>query len=212
MPIAARAREVLLLQGQLAQLAMQVPTPPEHAADRHVLGYQEMGLSFHHAQSIASHLERHGPDLAASAFALARPMFETLQRGWWFAACATDEQAAAFIADDQFPFRQMIPVARAIDATEPFLGTGFFTRIVENEWNVYHSFAHGGMFALDAYGNRPRLNPEYDPEKIMAVLDNAQRMSGVAALGMAWIGLIYDHEGTTPIYQAIHNLGPRLGQ
>lgn len=212
MPIAERARQVLLLQGQLGQLAMQVPPPPEHAADRHVLGYQEMGLSFHHATSIASHLEHHGPDLAASAYALARPMLETLQRGWWFATCATDDQAAAFIAYDQFPGPGLAATGRAIDAVPPFAGTAFFTGLNQDEWNTYHSFTHGGLYALDAYANRPNLVPDYDPGKLLALLDNAQRMSGVAAIGMAWIGLIYEPERTAPLYRAIHDLGPRLGQ
>lgn len=211
MPVQQRAREVLLLQGQLAELAKQVPQPPEHAADRHVLGYQEMGLAFHHSVSIASHIERHGPDLAASAFALARPMLETLQRGWWFATCATDEQAATFIANDEFPFRQAVAVGCAIDAVPPFTGTGYFTRLNQDEWNTYHSFTHGGLFALDAYANRPNLVPDYDPTKILSLLDNAQRMSGMAAFGMAWIGLIYESERTAPICEAIKALGPRLG-
>lgn len=212
MPITARAREVLLLQGQLGQLAMQVPPPPETAADRHLLGYQEMGLSFHHACSIASHLERHGTDFAASAYALARPMLETLQRGWWFATCATDQQAAAFIANDQFPGPGLAAVGRAIDAAHPFDGYGFFGGLDQDEWNAYHSFTHGGLRALDAYANRPHLVPDYEADKILLLLDNVQRMSGVAAMGMAWIGQIYDPERTEPIYRAIHALGPRLGQ
>lgn len=39
MAIKERAREVLLLQAQLGQLAMQVPPPPETADDKHLLGY-----------------------------------------------------------------------------------------------------------------------------------------------------------------------------
>jgi len=212
MPITERARQVLLLQGQLGELAMQVPPPPEDAADRHILGYQEMGLSFHHATSIASHLERHGPDFAASAFALARPMLETLQRGWWFAAVATDEQAEAFIATDDFPGPGVAAIGRAIDAAPPFAGTPFFSRLDQAEWNTYHSFTHGGLFALDAYANRPHLVPDYDPDKLLVLLDNAQRMSGMAAWGMAWIGKIYAPEQTEPVYRAIQALGPRLGQ
>lgn len=212
MAITERARAVLVLQTQLGQLAMQVPPPPEHAADRHVLGYQEMGLSFHHAASIASHLERHGSDFAASAFALARPMLETLQRGWWFATCATDEQAATFIATDNFPGPGVAAVGRAIDAAPPFNGFGFFSGLNQDEWNAYHSFTHGGLHALDAYANRPHLVPDYDAGKILSLLDNVQRMSGVAAMGIAWIGQIYDPERAGPLCRAIHDLGPRLGQ
>ena len=212
MPIVKRARQVLQLQGELGELAMKVPPPPAEAADRHLLGYQEMGLSFHHASSIASHLERHGPDLAASAFALARPMLETLQRGWWFATCANDEQAATFIATDDFPGPGVAAVGRAIDAVPPFADHPYFTHLDQDEWKTYHSFTHGGLYALDAYANRPHLVPDYDPGKLLALLDNAQRMSGMAALGMAWIGKIYAPERTEPVYRAIHALGPRLAQ
>lgn len=191
---------------------MRVPPPPETAADRHLLGYQEMGLSFHHATSIASHLERHGPNLAASAFALARPMLETLQRGWWFATCATDTQAASFIATDQFPGPGLAAIGAAIDVAHPFDGTPFFSRLDQNEWNTYHSFTHGGLHALDAYANRPHLTPDYDPTGLLALLDNAQRMSGLAALGMAWIGKIYDPGRAEPLYRAIHRLGPQLAR
>jgi len=212
MAISERARQVLLLQAQLGELAMEVPPPPEAAATRHILGYQEMGLSFHHACSIASHLERHGTDLAASAFALARPMLETLQRGWWFAAVATDEQAASFIATDNFPGPGAAAIGQAIDAAPPFAGTPFFSHLDQAEWNTYHSFTHGGLFALDAYANRPHLVPDYDPQKLLRLLNNAQLLSGVAAQGMAWIGKIYAPERTEPLYRAIRALGPRLGQ
>ena len=103
-------------------------------------------------------------------------------------------------------------MGRAIDAVPPFAGTAFFTGLDQVEWTAYHSFTHGGLFALDAYANRPHLVPDYDPDKLLALLDNAQRMSGVAALGMAWIGRIYAPERTEPVYRAIHALGPRLGQ
>lgn len=211
MSITHRAQQVLDVQIHLAHLAMQIPSPPENAEDRHVLGYQEMGLSFHHAMSIASHVQRHGHELAASAFALARPMLETLQRGWWFTLCATDDQIARFIAEDRFPIRTALEVAAAIDAADPFAGTGYFTGLSQEEWNVYNSFTHGGMFALDAYGNRPGVHPGYDPERIAALLDNAQRFSGVAAMGMAWIGRIYDPVRSEPIYRSILAAGPLLG-
>lgn len=191
---------------------MQVPPPPEQAADRHHLAYQEMGLAFHHACSIASHLERHGDDLAASAYALARPMLETLQRGWWFATCATDDQAASFIDTDQFPGPRVAAIGRAIDARPPFEGTAFFSGLDQAEWNAYHSFTHGGLYALDAYANRPNLIPDYDSTKLLVLLDNTQRMSGIAAFGIAWIGMGYDSERTAPVFQAITELGPRFGQ
>lgn len=210
--IVERAVQVQALQVQVANLAMQVPTPPDHALDSHHIGYQEFGLSFHHALALTSLVKIHGNELAASAFALARPMLETLQRGWWFTTCATEAQARAFIEGDAFPIRQVTDVGRAVDALAPFDGTGYFTSLNQAEWNAYHSFTHGGLMALDAYGNRPNLRPDYAPDRILALLDNAQRMSGMAALGMAWIGLMYEPELTKPIYDAINELGPEIGR
>lgn len=211
-PIVARAAQVQTLQVRLAELSMLIPLPPEQAPDRHHLGYQEFGLSFQHALAIAALVKNHGTELTASAFALARPMLETLQRGWWFTTCASDAQAQAFIESDTFPIRQLVEVGRAVDAVQPFVGTGYFTQLNQAEWNTFHSFTHGGIFALDAYGNRPNLRPDYDPEKILAVLDNAQRMCGMAALGMAWIGRIYEPDRTAPLYEAVLALGPQIGQ
>ncbi|MBT2768585.1 hypothetical protein J7J08_13145 [Stenotrophomonas sp. ISL-67] len=210
--IVERAVQVQALQVQLANLAMQVPTPPDNALDSHHIGYQEFGLSFHHALALTSLVKIHDSELAASAFALARPMLETLQRGWWFTTCATEAQTQAFIENDAFPIRQVTDVGLAVDALAPFTGTGYFTRLNQAEWNVYHSFTHGGLMALDAYGNRPNLSPDYAPDGILALLDNAQRMSAMAALGMAWIGLIYQPGLTRPIYDAINELGPEIGQ
>ena len=121
-------------------------------------------------------------------------------------------QFGTIIEGDAFPIRQVTDVGRAVDALAPFDGTGYFTSLNQAEWNAYHSFTHGGLMALDAYGNRPNLRPDYAPDRILALLDNAQRMSGMAALGMAWIGLMYEPELTKPIYDAINELGPEIGR
>jgi len=208
--ITIRARQVQAIQARLAGWAMGVPMPPNHAPDRHHIGYQEFGLSFHHSASIASHLERHGPDLAASAFALVRPMYETLQRGWWFTLCATDAQAAIFVNNDQFRGGSLVQVATAIEEHPPFAGTGFFSGFAQKEWGLYHSFTHGGRAALEVYGHRPNLDPNFDPATIIAVLDNVSRMSAVATMGMCWVSRIYDAARADPIYQEVLALAPYL--
>lgn len=211
-PIIARALEVEALQVRLAELSMQLPMPPEEAPDRHHLGYQEFGLSFHHALSVVSLLKGHDTELAASAFALVRPMYETLQRGWWFTLCASDEQAARMVDDDVFVGGSLTAVAAAIDARPPFLGTGFFSGHAQEDWNLYHSFTHGGRAALAMYGNRPHLNPDFDLEVILTLLDNAASMSAVAAMGMCWACGVFNPEAVDPIYLQVLAMGPELGQ
>lgn len=210
-PIFARADEVQALQAHLAELSMQLPMPPEEAPDRHHLGYQEFGLSFHHALSIVLLLKSHDTELAASAFALVRPMYETLQRGWWFTLCASDAQAARMVDDDVFVGGSLTQVAAAIDTRPPFLGTAFFSRHAQEDWNLFHSFTHGGRAALAMYGNRPNLNPDFDIEVIFSLLDNAARMSAVAAMGMCFACSPYDAARVEPIYAQVLATGPELG-
>lgn len=210
-PIQDRADQVIAIQGRLAELAMRVPTPPETAPDRHAIGYQEFGLSFHHAMSIVSLVKNHGTELSASAFALMRPMFETLLRGWWFTLCATDAQAARFVNDDDFVGGSLAQVAAAIDCHPPFQGTDFFSRFVQADIALYHSFTHGGRAALTVYGHRPNLDPNFSPGTVITVLDNAARSAAVAALGMCSVCREYDPGEVDPIYQQVLAIGPELG-
>jgi len=209
--ILLRAHQVQALQTRFADWAMQVPMPPDVAPDRHHIGYQEFGLSFHHSLSIVSLLKQHGPELAASAFALVRPLYETLQRGWWFTLCATNSQAERFVNDDQFVGGSLVQVAAAIDARPPFAGTGFFSRFAQEEWNLYHSFTHGGRAALAMYGHRPNLDPDFDTDVLLTLLDNVNRMAAVATMGMCWVCGIYDRQRVDPIYQQVLAVAPELG-
>lgn len=190
---------------------MQVPMPPETAPDRHHIGYQEFGLSFHHAMSIVSLVRNHGTELSASAFALMRPMYETLQRGWWFTLCATDADAATFVSEDKFVVRKLVDVAAAIEAHPPFQKGGFFTHLDQKEWDLYHSFTHGGLRALAVYGHRPNLDPDFNPDTIMLILSSAARMSAVAAMGMCWVCREYDRKRVDPIYEQVLVMGAEFG-
>lgn len=210
-PIRGRAEHVENLQMQLAELAMQVPMPPDAAPDRHHIGYQEFGLAFHHAQSIVSLVKHHGADMSASAFALMRPMYETLQRGWWFTLCATDAQTVRFVDEDVFVGGNLVQVTAAIEAHPPLQNSGFFSGLVQAEWNLYHSFTHGGLAALAVYGHRPNLTPHFSPDMIMSVLDNAARMSAMAALGMCWVCGLHNAAQANPIFHQVLAIGPELG-
>lgn len=210
-PILQRAEEVLALQLRMADIAKQVPMPPEHAPDRHHIGYQEFGLSFQHALSIVTLTSKPDLNLIPSAFALVRPMYETLQRGWWFALCATDQQASQLVENDKFQGGNLTDVAAAIDARPPFVGTDFFSRFSQDEWNLYHSFTHGGRAALAMYGHRQTLEADFDPSVVLTMLDNAARMSAMATFGMCHVCGVYAPNEARPLCQELVNMGPELG-
>lgn len=209
-PLSIQATHALEIQSRLAELATRIPMPPDAAPDRHLVGYQLFGVSVEHSMSIASHVQRHGAAFAASAFALARPMLETLQRGWWFTLCADDAQTRAFLEEDTFPYRRPMVVAEAIDAHPPFRDSRFFSTLSEEEWSLYHSFTHGGSAALAVYGNRPHLVPDYDPDLIPALLSNAVRMAALAVMGMCWVCGPYDADAVNPLYEQLLAMGPEL--
>lgn len=209
--IAVRAQQVLAFQNEAAALARQTAMPPEGAPDRDHVAYQLFGLAFHHAVSIASHLSQHGPELAASAFALVRPLHETLMRGWWFANCATEVQTARFVERDKLPRDlTLADMAQAIDALPPFQGTAFFTGLTSDEWKLLHSFTHGGLGALAVYAHRPNLDPDFDPDRILVVLDNAARSASMATFGMCWVSLRHAPEATEPLLQQLLAMRPDL--
>lgn len=209
-PLSTQSTHALAIQSRLAELAMGIPMPPDAAPDRHQVGYQLFGVSFEHSVSITSHVQRHGSAYAASAFALARPMLETLQRGWWFTLCADDAQTQTFLEEDKFPFFKAKVVAEAIDKHSPFRDSRFFSTLSQDEWSLYHSFTHGGRAALAVYGNRPHLAPDYDPDLIPALLSNAIRMAALAVMGMCWVCGPYDKDAVNPLYEQLLAMGPEL--
>lgn len=208
--LSIQATHALEIQTRLAELARRIPMPPDEAPDRHLVGYQLFGVSVEHSMSIASHVQRHGAAFAASAFALARPMLETLQRGWWFTHCADDAQTQAFLEEDSFPLRQVRRVGEAIDEHPPFRDSRFFSTLSQEEWDLYHSFTHGGRMALAVYGNRPHLAPDYDPDLVPVLLTNTIRMAALAVMGMCWVCGPYDADAVNPLYEQLLAMGPEL--
>ncbi len=209
--ILEHASKVFDLQLRVADIARRIPIPPPAAPDRHHIGYQELGLSFQHALSVVALTSTSDLNLVPSAFALVRPMYETLQRGWWFVLCATDDHASQLLDEDKFHAGQLTKIAADIDAQPPFVGTEFFSRLSQDEWNLYHSFTHGGRAALAMYGHRPALGAEFDPAVVLTMLDNAGRMSAIAAFGMCHVCGAYSPDEVRPLCQELVAMGPELG-
>lgn len=200
MTIQDQATEIHAFQAQVADIAMALPMLPATAPDRHELAWQFFGLAYHHAVSIVSNFRTHGADLAASPFALSRSLYEAIIRGWWFSLCATDEQAAYFMANDDIP--RGVRMSVEIDGQPPFTRP-YFSDLIRTDWPIYHSFNHGGMHALRVYAHRPTIDPAFDPQEIQQVLDNTKRMSMLAVFGMCWLVKDYFPAEVEPHYQAL---------
>ena len=101
---------------------------------------------------LATMIEHHGAMLllirngrVGSAFALARSIVESMYRGMWINACATEKEIHRFKADDRFPV-SMLGTAKAID--DAYRAHRFFEDLLKRGWAALCSYTHSGMLQL----------------------------------------------------------------
>ena len=98
-----------------------------------------------------------------SAFALARSIVESMYRGMWINACASNEQIQQFEGDDKFPVN-MPDMAKAID--EAYRANGFFEDLRKRGWAALCSYTHSGMLQLGRRFREHKVQPNYDEREI----------------------------------------------
>lgn len=201
--LAHHARRVRDLVANVFEIARSAQMPPDNARLQELVAYQLFGVAAHHSVAIVTLILENGPDMAASAFALHRPLFEVLQRAWWFATCATDEQTERFTKNDEFPLRNIADVGIALDRKPPFVGQPFFTVYGSADWKIQNSFTHGGMYALGAYSNRMDPPEEFDSEPLTTLLSNTARLACLAAMGVCWTIARTSPDVAGPLYNAV---------
>ncbi|HET9183497.1 MAG TPA: hypothetical protein VFP59_15280 [Candidatus Angelobacter sp.] len=126
-----------------------------------VIGFITQMIEHHEAMLLLVRNEKVG-----SAFALARSVFESMYRGLWINACATNEQIAAFEQDDELPVN-MTQMARAID--ELHQAQGFFTDLKNRGWAGLCSYTHTGLLQLGRRFTDDNVGPSYRDGEIFEV-------------------------------------------
>ena len=108
-----------------------------------------------------------------SAFALFRPLLESVTRGEWLYLCANDLEHEAFTRD-ALRFKSLPQLAAEVD-TKSGLGS-WLTKYTQSYTHLC-DFTHGGLLAV---GNRltaeGSIEPNYKESRIMLLLDNSARM------------------------------------
>jgi hypothetical protein len=128
------------------------------------------------AGSIAQALEHHQAiallidgQLTGSAFALVRPLVETVVRAHWINAVASDEQVKRARDDDKYAFPSMknmsAEVGRAYDADELFQG-------MTAEWDAMCSYTHSGARQIAYRFTGTNVKPSYKEEAKVQVLNH----------------------------------------
>ena len=118
-----------------------------------------------HHQAIALLIDR---QLTGSAFALVRPLVETVVRAHWINAVASDEQVKRARDDDKYVFPSMkdmsAAVGRAYDADELFQG-------MTAEWEAMCSYTHSGARQIGRRFTGTQVKANYKPAAIVQVLN-----------------------------------------
>jgi hypothetical protein len=104
-----------------------------------------------------------GNGLVGSSFSLARSIVESMYRGLWISACATQQQIQSFDTDDKFPV-SMPDMTKAIDAA--YNAHGFFENLKNRGWAPLCSYAHSGMLQLGRRFTGNKVVPNYDESEI----------------------------------------------
>jgi hypothetical protein len=134
---------------------------PDNSRTVVVIGFLATMIEHHRSMLL---LIRNGR--VGSAFALARCIVESMNRGMWINVCANDAQIQSFETDDRFPVN-MPDMARAID--EAYRANEFFENLRTRAWAALCSYAHSGMLQLGRRFREQRVEPNYKDEEIYEV-------------------------------------------
>jgi len=109
------------------------------SSDRNILSGSLFDVALDHAKAIVTLLEN---NIYASAYALARPLFESFVRAAWIQHCASDSEITLIIKKDEFrlSFGKMLD---AVENEREWPNT--LTELKKSVWNSMHSYTHGGL-------------------------------------------------------------------
>jgi hypothetical protein len=134
----------------------------------------------HHA-AIALLLSQPLP-IFASAFALVRPVYESLIRGLWLQHCATDEKVQAFSIGNRPP--QVPDLLSAIKLT-PVYSSGLLSVVYEQSWDAMCAYTHTGAQQIQRWNGSAAIQENYAEAEVCEVLRCTGSFALIALLGLA---------------------------
>jgi hypothetical protein len=146
------------------------------------LAYYRIVLEHHNA--IARLLEIR---LHASAFALARPLYEALIKGMWLGLIATEEVAERHARGKELD--QVAPLIEQLQSTElPPVVSAQLQKVKQKYWKVLSSLTHAGHAQVRNWLNATGVQPAYEPAALEELVNFACFMALSAGVEMARLG------------------------
>ena len=119
--------------------------------------------------------------LYGSAFALVRPLFDAMLRGYWINKCATDEQIEAAFHDDEFRFpttdklfadikREYLAPSQPGSSDVAPEQADKFIQMLKDVWDAGCSYTHSGSLQLSRRFKDGHVKPNYSEGDIAIAL------------------------------------------
>ena len=139
-----------------------------------LIAYADLALEHHKAIWLLIDAKLYG-----SAYALLRPVYEVMLRGYWINKCASPPQIEAAFYDDEFPVgtKRMLadikrdylaPVEPGASDVEPEQADLFIQQL-RKIWNAACSYAHSGSLQLSRRFVGTQVKPNYTDSDIVQV-------------------------------------------
>ena len=152
----------LQINQQIAEM-LQMGCPQSHKNDL-LMAYFD--IIFEHHEAVCLLIKE---KLVGSGFVLVRPIMETFLRFAWVNTCATAQQQAQLLDDDNFKFPKMDRMVKEIDAA--YSVETFFQTLKSNTWESSCSYAHSGLLQISRrFDKNGFVGPNYSEAEILEVL------------------------------------------
>lgn len=146
------------------------------------LAYYNIVLDHH--QAIASLLAL---KLYASAFALARPLFEALVKGIWLGHVATETEAEKHALGEEL--EKIAPLTeQLLEAKLPPVVAKQLHKIKKDYWKLLSSLTHAGHSQVRRWLTPSGVAPSYEPAAIQELANLACFLTLSAGIEMARLG------------------------
>ena len=141
--------------------------------------------------------------LYGSAFALARPIYETLVRGLWIWQCATEEQIQKIIDKDDIglPLSELLSDIEEKEESK-YLGQEL-NKVKEKHWKSLSSFTHTGFHQIARRNTPEHIESNYDENEIEHIVGFADALVLLSVLMLAGPSLADNNDLTEEVGEKI---------
>lgn len=163
------------IRGILDWIDSKLPGVKIEGIHRHRIPAQLYDLALEHAASILHLIDR---CRYASAFALVRCEFECFVRGAWIHHRATDDEIEQFVEKDEIK-PKMWRLIEALEQHPPFEDK-LLSNVKEKAWAPMNGYTHGGIHQVSRRLVGDFIEPAFEDEALLEVMQFAGIMALVA--------------------------------